>query len=395
MESRKRPIGPGLELPAQRGGAAEVDQIPQRPPILPGSEEGDRGGPAQRGEARQCRRKERIRNGPAEGQQKREDGELGRGARTRAEEGHGNDRVVEHRHVVRGEQHGPPRTHRALDPAVQLAAFPEPRGVRPIREPPHEDGDGLGDGQIEDRRGEDRGDPQEPPPGALRGFARSSSPPAIRCSAPSRSSLAVRPVSSGSSLEIPRRWRRGLYHPAGGRCEKRPMEKKNARRRNPHPNLPALRVDVRAARGGRGRPGAAHPRQRRRRLEPGLHLPEGHDARRPAPRPGPAARAAGARRRTAGARSSGTRRSPRCERRLRPVLERDGLAAVTAYIGNPTAHNFSLSRYVGAFVAMSGIPALYSAGTVDQWPKNVVVRAAVRRHVEHSRCPTSTAPTSC
>ena len=58
-------------------------------------------------------------------------------------------------------------------------------------------------------------------------------------------------------------------------------------------------------------------------------------------------------------------------RRLRPVLEENGIDAVTAYIGNPAAHNFSLSRYVAAFISMSGIPRLYSAGTVDQWPKNV------------------------
>jgi anaerobic selenocysteine-containing dehydrogenase len=61
------------------------------------------------------------------------------------------------------------------------------------------------------------------------------------------------------------------------------------------------------------------------------------------------------------------------ERRLRPILERDGREAVTCYIGNPTAHNFSLSRYVPAFVAMSGLTQIYSAGTVDQWPKNLVV----------------------
>ncbi len=61
------------------------------------------------------------------------------------------------------------------------------------------------------------------------------------------------------------------------------------------------------------------------------------------------------------------------ERRLQPVIERHGLDAVTAYIGNPTAHNFSLSRYVGAFIPMSGIPRIYSSGTVDQWPKNVAV----------------------
>jgi len=59
------------------------------------------------------------------------------------------------------------------------------------------------------------------------------------------------------------------------------------------------------------------------------------------------------------------------ENKLRPVLESDGLDAVTTYIGNPTAHNYSLSRYVAAFIPMSGIPRLYSAGTVDQWPKNV------------------------
>ena len=59
------------------------------------------------------------------------------------------------------------------------------------------------------------------------------------------------------------------------------------------------------------------------------------------------------------------------ERRLRAVIESHGMDAVTTYIGNPTAHNFSLSRYVAAFAPMSGIARLYSAGTVDQWPKNV------------------------
>jgi len=59
------------------------------------------------------------------------------------------------------------------------------------------------------------------------------------------------------------------------------------------------------------------------------------------------------------------------ERLLHGVIERHGKGAVTTYIGNPTAHNFSLSRYVAAFAPMSGIERLYSAGTVDQWPKNV------------------------
>ena len=54
-----------------------------------------------------------------------------------------------------------------------------------------------------------------------------------------------------------------------------------------------------------------------------------------------------------------------------PVIEEYGIGAVTAYVGNPTAHNFSLSRYVGVLIAMSGIPMIYSSGTVDQWPKNL------------------------
>jgi anaerobic selenocysteine-containing dehydrogenase len=58
-------------------------------------------------------------------------------------------------------------------------------------------------------------------------------------------------------------------------------------------------------------------------------------------------------------------------RRLDPIIARDGLGAVSAYIGNPTAHNWSLSRYVPAFIAMAGLPIVYSAGTVDQWPKNL------------------------
>lgn len=59
-------------------------------------------------------------------------------------------------------------------------------------------------------------------------------------------------------------------------------------------------------------------------------------------------------------------------RRVRGVIDRDGMDAVATYIGNPTAHSFSLSRYIGAFMVMSGITNIYSAGTVDQWPKNLV-----------------------
>ncbi|MDG2050744.1 MAG: molybdopterin-dependent oxidoreductase [Myxococcota bacterium] len=58
-------------------------------------------------------------------------------------------------------------------------------------------------------------------------------------------------------------------------------------------------------------------------------------------------------------------------RRLPPIIESDGIEAMTVYFGNPVAHNFSLSRYAAAFIPMSNIPVTYSAGTVDQWPKNL------------------------
>ena len=61
----------------------------------------------------------------------------------------------------------------------------------------------------------------------------------------------------------------------------------------------------------------------------------------------------------------------RCEELLHGVVEQHGKEAVTCYIGNPTAHNFSLGRYVGLFIALAELPTIYSAGTVDQWPKNV------------------------
>jgi anaerobic selenocysteine-containing dehydrogenase len=61
----------------------------------------------------------------------------------------------------------------------------------------------------------------------------------------------------------------------------------------------------------------------------------------------------------------------RCSELLGPVIEQHGIEAVTAYVGNPLAHNFSLGRYIGILIGMSGIPMIYSAGTVDQWPKNV------------------------
>ncbi|OBJ75881.1 molybdopterin dinucleotide-binding protein [Mycobacterium gordonae] len=61
----------------------------------------------------------------------------------------------------------------------------------------------------------------------------------------------------------------------------------------------------------------------------------------------------------------------RCTELLTPVIEQYGIGAVTAYTGNPLAHSFSLARYAGVLLGMSGIPVTYSPGTVDQWPKNL------------------------
>ena len=61
----------------------------------------------------------------------------------------------------------------------------------------------------------------------------------------------------------------------------------------------------------------------------------------------------------------------RCTELLSPVIDKYGVGAVTAYTGNPLAHSFSLARYAGVLMGMSGMPVTYSPGTVDQWPKNL------------------------
>ncbi len=61
----------------------------------------------------------------------------------------------------------------------------------------------------------------------------------------------------------------------------------------------------------------------------------------------------------------------RCAEGLQGLIQEHGIGSVASYIGNPTIHNYSLSRYVAAFAPMSQLPVTYSPGTVDQWPKNV------------------------
>ncbi len=61
------------------------------------------------------------------------------------------------------------------------------------------------------------------------------------------------------------------------------------------------------------------------------------------------------------------------ERRIRPVIETHGRGSIALYIGNPTAHNLSLYYYFPALFLATGSHQLYSAGTVDQQPKQVSV----------------------
>jgi anaerobic selenocysteine-containing dehydrogenase len=61
----------------------------------------------------------------------------------------------------------------------------------------------------------------------------------------------------------------------------------------------------------------------------------------------------------------------RCEELLHGVVAEHGIESVHAYLGNPNVHSYSLSRYSGAVVGLGGITRTWSAGTVDQWPKNV------------------------
>ena len=61
----------------------------------------------------------------------------------------------------------------------------------------------------------------------------------------------------------------------------------------------------------------------------------------------------------------------RCGELIEAVRAEHGIGAMTVYFGNPVAHNYSISRYLGLLSEFAGL-TIYSAGTVDQWPKNVV-----------------------
>ena len=57
--------------------------------------------------------------------------------------------------------------------------------------------------------------------------------------------------------------------------------------------------------------------------------------------------------------------------RLSHVRDQYGANAVASYIGNPTAHNFGMSHGLGIFLGQLGSINVFSAGTVDQVPKEL------------------------
>ena len=61
------------------------------------------------------------------------------------------------------------------------------------------------------------------------------------------------------------------------------------------------------------------------------------------------------------------------DRRLSPILATHGRDAVGAYIGNPAAHNLSPIIYGRALLKALGSKNIFSASTVDQYPKQMAV----------------------
>jgi anaerobic selenocysteine-containing dehydrogenase len=59
------------------------------------------------------------------------------------------------------------------------------------------------------------------------------------------------------------------------------------------------------------------------------------------------------------------------DRRLRPILDSAGPAAVGIYLGNPSAHHVSLGLYARVLIRALRTRNLFSASTVDQMPKQV------------------------
>ena len=83
----------------------------------------------------------------------------------------------------------------------------------------------------------------------------------------------------------------------------------------------------------------------------------------------------------------------RCEELLAPVVAEHGIEAVTAYVGNPLAHNFSLGRYVGDPHRHVGHPDDLLGRHRRPVAQERQLAPACTAACGRSRCPTSAAPT--
>ncbi len=83
------------------------------------------------------------------------------------------------------------------------------------------------------------------------------------------------------------------------------------------------------------------------------------------------------------------------DRRLPPLLAEHGRDAVAVYLGNPNAHNLSALLYGPACCSALGTQNIYSRQHRRPDAQAGRRRADVRHDASASRCPTSTAPTTC
>ena len=122
---------------------------------------------------------------------------------------------------------------------------------------------------------------------------------------------------------------------------------------------------------------------RGRRLEQGLPLPEGCGARASCTTTPTGSARRWSATATTGARCRGPRRSPAARSCSSAVVADHGRDAVTAYLGNPNVHSYSLSRYSGAVPGLGG----HAGHLVGRHRRPVAeepgVRPALRRGVEH------------
>ena len=83
----------------------------------------------------------------------------------------------------------------------------------------------------------------------------------------------------------------------------------------------------------------------------------------------------------------------RCEELIHGVLDRHGIKAATAFVGNPVGHSFTLGRYMPLFIGQSGMPTSTRRARSTSGPRTSR-RSSCTGTCGRSRRPTSSAPTT-